>query len=177
MTHADTLWYHGPYAARFVQSGRLTGLLDRGDALHTYAGQNSELVHALLILPYGRDILSPFVNVGWAAVALLAAWCIGRRFGVPALSLLGVVVVLGLPIIVGTHPGQASNDVAAGALLLGAIALLLEGQMQPLPIGLAAIAAGLALGTKLTVAAPIALLTVGIVVVGLRTRRRGAVAS
>ncbi len=177
MTHPDTLWYHGPYAAQFVQSGRLTGLLAPNDALHAFAGQTSELVHALLILPYGRDILSPFVNVGWAAIALLAAWCIGRRAGAPALSLLGVVVVLGLPVIVATHPGQASNDLAAGALLLAAIALLLEAKLHPIPTGFAAVAAGLALSIKLTVAAPIALLTIGVVVAGLRARRRATVAS
>lgn len=30
MTHYDTLWYHQPYATRFVQTGRLTDLVDPG---------------------------------------------------------------------------------------------------------------------------------------------------
>jgi hypothetical protein len=171
MTHADTVWYHGPYAARFVQSGRVTGLLDSTDALHAFAGHNSELVHALFILPFGRDLLSPLVNMGWAALAILAAWCVGRRLGVAALCVLGVILVLGLPTVAGTHPGQASNDVAAGALLLAAVALLLEGELAPVPTGLAAAAAGLALGTKHTVAAPLVLLSVGVVALAFRARR------
>jgi len=121
--------------------------------------------------PFTETSFSPFVNLGWAALALLSAWCLGRRHRVAPLSVLGVVVVLGLPILAGTHPGQASNDLAAGALLLAAVALLIEGGLQPGPAGFAAVAAGLALGTKLTVGAPVAVLTVGVVVLAIRSRR------
>jgi hypothetical protein len=172
MTHYDTLWYHQPYATRFVQGGRFTDLVDRADDFHAYIAHGSELLHAMVILPFGRDVVSPVVGVAWAALALVAAWCVGRRRGVAALSLLGAVVVLGLPMLAGTHPGQASNDVAAGALLLTAIALLFEGELAPVPTALSGVAAGLALGVKLTAAAPIAVLTVGVVVLALRARRR-----
>ncbi|MGQ0804234.1 MAG: hypothetical protein ACT4PI_10290 [Actinomycetota bacterium] len=172
MTHYDTLWYHQPYATRFVQSGRLTDLVDRADDFHAYIAHGSELLHAMVILPFGRDFVSPVVSVGWAALALLAAACVGRRHGVAALSVLGAVVVLGVPMLAGTHPGQASNDVAAAALLLAAIALLLEGQLAPVPTALAGVAAGLALAVKLTVAGPIAVLSVGVVVLALRAARR-----
>ncbi len=171
MTHYDTLWYHQPYATRFVQTGRLTELVDQAGDFHAYIAHGSELIHALVLLPFGRDVVSPLVSVAWAALAVLAAACIGRRHGVGALSALGAIVVLGLPMIAGTHPGQASNDVAAGALLLAAIALLLEGELTHAPTALAGVAAGLALGVKLTVAAPIAILTVGVVVLALRARR------
>jgi hypothetical protein len=171
MTHFDTLWYHGPYAAQFVQTGRLLDLLNRTDPTHTYAAQNSEVVHALFELAFGRDLVSPLLNLGWAALALLAAWCIGRRYGMGSMSVLGCVIVLGLPIIAGTQPGQASNDVAASALLLASVALLLEGRLRPVPTGFAAVAAGLALGTKLTVTAPVAVLTIGILVLAFRARR------
>ncbi len=176
MTDGDSLWYHAPFAARFVQTGKLTGLSSTGleglgQPLHTYLPLNSSLVHALVMLPFGNDFLSPVVNLGWAALALLAAWCIGRRAGAGALSVLGAVVVLALPTFVATQPGQASNDLATAALFFAAIALLLEGGLAPAPTGLAAVSAGLALGTKLTVATPIALLTVGIVVLALRARR------
>jgi hypothetical protein len=172
MTHYDTLWYHQPYATRFVQSGRLTDLIDRADDFHAYIAHGSELLHAMVTLPFGRDLVSPVVGVAWAALALGAAWCIGRRRRAAPLSLLGAVVVLGLPMLAGTHPGQASNDVAAAALLLTAIALLFEGELAPVPTALAGVAGGLALGVKLTAAAPIAVLTVGVVVLALRTHRR-----
>jgi hypothetical protein len=171
MTHADTLWYHAPYAARFVQDGRINELTDRADVIQAYFPLNSQLFHALAILPFDRDVLAPLVNVGWAALALLAAWCVGRRRGLGALSLLGAFTVLALPMLAGTHPGQASNDVACAALLLAAVAILLEGELTVMPTAVAGLAAGLALGTKVTVALPVAILTVGVVVLAFRRRR------
>ncbi|MGH9050241.1 MAG: hypothetical protein ACRDY4_10960 [Acidimicrobiia bacterium] len=171
MTHADTLWYHGPYAARFVQDGRVTELVDRNDVIQAYFPLNSQLVHALAILPFDRDVLSPLVNLGWAALALLAAWCIGRRRGLGPLCVLGTVVVLALPMLAGTHPGQASNDVASAALLLAAVALLFESGLAPAPTAVAALAAGLGLGTKLTVAVPLLIVSVGVVALAVRARR------
>ena len=170
MTHPDTVWYHAPYAAAFVQRGHLLDQLDATDPLHAYAGQTSELLHATLLLLLGRDVLSPLVNVGWAALALLAAWCLGRRYGAGALCVLGATVVLGLPMIEATHPGQASNDLAAGALLLAAIALLVESNLATVPVALAGLSAGLALGTKVTVAAPVAVLTIGVLFLAWRRR-------
>jgi hypothetical protein len=171
MTHPDTVWYHAPFAARFVESGSLTGLPDRSDVLQSYYPLNSSLVHALVELPFRSDLLAPMVNVGWAVLALLAAWCVGRRRGVGPLCVVGAVVILGTPMLAGTQPGQASNDVACSALLLAAVALLLEEELSSVPTALAGIAAGLAIGTKLTVLAPVAVLTIGIVVLAVRARR------
>jgi hypothetical protein len=171
MTHPDTVWYHAPFAARFLESGSLTGLPDRSDVLQSYYPLNSSLVHALVELPFRSDLLAPMVNVGWAVLALLAAWCVGRRRGVGPLCVLGAVVILGTPMIAGTQPGQASNDVACSGLLLAAVALLLEEELSPVPTALAGIAAGLAIGTKLTVLAPVAVLTIGVVVLAVRARR------
>ncbi len=171
MTHPDTVWYHAPFAARFVESGSLTGLPDRSDVLQSYYPLNSSLVHALVELPFRSDLLAPMVNIGWAALALLAAWCLGRRRGVGPLCVLGAVLILGTPMLAGTQPGQASNDVACSGLLLAAVALLLEEELSPVPTALAGIAAGLAIGTKLTVLAPVAVLTIGVIVLAVRARR------
>ena len=46
MTHPDTVWYHAPYAAQFVESGSINGLPDRSDVLQSYYPLNSSLVHA-----------------------------------------------------------------------------------------------------------------------------------
>jgi hypothetical protein len=176
MTQPDTLWYHATFAARFLQSGRLTGLHDTGlsdlaTPLHTFLPLNGSLVQAIVMLPFGDDFLSPLVNLAWAGLALLAAWCLGRRYGVTALMLLGTILLLGLPTLAGTQPGQAANDVGSVALFLAAIALLFEGELAPTPTTLAGIAAGLALGIKLTVLAPLVILTIGILVVAIRARR------
>jgi hypothetical protein len=178
MTHGDTLWYHAPFAARFVQTGYLThasstGLSDLATPLHGYLPLDGSLAHAIAILPYGYDVLSPVVNVGFFALALLAGWCIGARRGVGALAVLGTVVMLGLPTLTGTQPGQASNDVVTAALFFAGIALLFEGELRPAPTALAGVAAGLALGTKLTVLAPLAVVSVGVVFLAVRARRAG----
>jgi hypothetical protein len=73
--------------------------------------------------------------------------------------------------LTGTQPGQASNDIVTTALFLTAVALLFEGRLAPAPTAIAAIAAGIALGTKLTVATPVVVLTVGVVVLAIRARR------
>jgi hypothetical protein len=176
MTQPDTLWYHATFAARFVQSGRLTGLHDTGlsdlaTPLHTFLPLNGSLVQAIVMLPFGDDFLSPLVNIAWAGLALLAAWCLGRRYGVTALMLLATILLLGLPTLTGTQPGQAANDVGSVALFLAAVALLFEGELAPAPTTLAGIAAGLALGIKLTVLAPLVILTIGVLVVAIRAHR------
>lgn len=171
MTHPDTIAYHATYAAQFVQRGRLLDALDPTDPLHAFAGHTSELLHATLMLLVGRDLVNPLVNLAWAALGLTAAWSLGRRHGVGALCVLGVAVVLGLPTIGATQPGQASNDVAAAALLLAAVALFVEGALAPRPTAVAALAAGLALSTKVTAAAPVAVLTVAVVILAWRRRR------
>src|SRR6185295_3705446 len=80
------------------------------------------------------------------------------------------------PPLAGTHPGQASNDVAAAALVLTAVALVLHGRLAPAPTALAAVAAGLAVATKLTVLAPVGVLTVGVVLLTVRRHRLVALA-
>lgn len=172
MTHVDTLIYHAPFAARFVQHRRLTGLGGIALTLYQSFPDNSELIHAVAFLPFGRDLLSPLVNIGWAALVLLAAWCIGRRVDAAALCVLGAVLVLGLPTLAGSQPGQASNDVMVLALLLSVVALLLEGGFAPVPTTVAGLAAGLAVGTKLTAAATVAALSIAVIVHALRNHRR-----
>jgi len=176
MTHPDTLWYHAPFAARFVQTGWLThlnsnGLEDLATPLHGYLPLTGSLFHSFVMLPFDSDVLSPLVSVAFAALGLLAAWTIGRRLGVGALLVLAAVMLLGVPTMIGTQPGQASSDIATAALLLVAFALLREGWLQPVPTALAGLAAGLAIATKLTVATPILVFTIGIVVLALRARR------
>ena len=172
MSQSDTLWYHGPFAARFVQERSFDGIGQLGYESAQYFPFNSELLHALTLLAFGYDVLSPMLNLAWAALALLAAWCIGHRAGVGSLSVAAATVVLVLPTIAGIEPGQASNDLPCAALLLAAVALLLHEPLAPVPTLLAAVAAGLGLGVKLTAAGLVLALTVGVVVLALRARRR-----
>jgi hypothetical protein len=175
--NADSQWYHMPFAARFVQQGTVTPLhyVD-SEAATVFFPANSEMVHALGILFLGSDFLSPMINLGWGALALLAAWCIGRPFGVAPVSLTGVAALMATPGLVVTQPGGAYDDIVGLALLLSCAALLVSavsagGSSRWAGQALAAAAAGLALGTKFTLIAPAAALTVGVWVLARRGQR------
>jgi hypothetical protein len=182
MLSTDTLWYHMPFAARFVQDHSIT-------ALHYFDSQgvtvffpaSSELFHSLGILLMGNDVLSPLLNTLWLGLALLASWCIGRPLGVAPVTLTGSAILFATPGLVATQPGGAYDDVAGLALILSAVALLINSQAlssrsQLAAWVMAAASVGLALGTKWTFIGPAAALTVGVaflVARGKRIRRMG----
>ncbi|HMC53479.1 MAG TPA: hypothetical protein VKI64_12020 [Acidimicrobiales bacterium] len=178
MANMDTLWYHMPFAARFVQTGWLTRLhVTHQEPLTSFYPANSELLHAVTILAFRRDIVSPLLNLGWLVVALLAGWCVGRARGAGALALVGVAAVASVPILASTQPGDASNDTMGLACFLAAVAICVVGDGRPAELAVAGLAAGLALGTKLSLVAPVAALTVGVWTVAGRGTRRLALAT
>ena len=178
MTSVDTLWYHLPVAARFVQEGWITHVhfLDNGSVTAFYPA-SSELLHGLGMMLVGSDALSPIINLGWLALALLAAWCLGRPFGVAPLTLIAAAVVLGTPELVSDEPAGAYNDVVVIALVVATLALLANTArteargMSPPTVGVAALAAGLAVGVKYTAIVPILALTVCLIAVTPRGHR------
>jgi 4-amino-4-deoxy-L-arabinose transferase-like glycosyltransferase len=193
----DSLWYHMPFAADIAQSHSVTGL-HYTETVFTnwFYPQNSELLHAIGILLIHRDTLSLFLNFGWLALAFLAAWCIGRPYGRGHLTVVAAAIVLECHTLVVREPGAAKNDLMAAALLLAAIAILInawagwqrgEGvgsdrtaprsSLPPgWPLAAAGLATGLAVGTKSTAVAMAAALTVAVVVLAPRGRRRVAAA-
>ncbi len=154
----DENWYHLPYPARFAQEGSITALHFASPSyLSWFHPINSELFHGLGMVLFGRDIVSPFLNLIWLAVAFLAAWCIGRPFGVAPLTTVAAALALDLPVFAETQAGSAMSDLFGVTFLLVAVALLLNGSARangvPRSIDLAALAvaglaAGLALGGK-----------------------------
>jgi hypothetical protein len=169
----DSLWYHLPWAAGFAQSGQITPLHFDLQFLLAFYPATGELLHGLGILALGRDTLSPALNLLWLGLALLAAWCIGRPKGRGALSVLGVALVVGAPMMYFSQPGSADDDIVGTFLLLASVALLLGDDGA---IVLAGVAAGLAIEIKLSLLAPVFLLTVGMLVTAPRDRR-GATAA
>ena len=188
MDRADSLWYHMPFAARFVQTGHL-GQIYFFDPifLASFYPANSEVLHAVPILFTGRDSVSPVLNLGWLTMAMLAAWCIGRPYGVGPQALIGASVALGSQSLVEFQAGEALNDITGVALILAAAALLVNGYgagaplergraIAPAALAVAGIAAGLAAGTKLSFLAPVAALTVAVIAIAPRTARLRAAA-
>lgn len=168
--------------------------------------QNSELLHAIGVLLTGRDTLSLFLNFGWLAIAFLAAWCIGRPYGRGSLTVVAAAVILECHTLVVREPGAAKNDLAAAAPMLAAIAILvtawvarrdrggeedktsatvLSDAIRPKgpsrflegwPLAAAGVAVGLAAGTRLTVMAMAAVLSVAVLVLAPAGRRWAAAA-
>jgi hypothetical protein len=123
----DTLWYHGPFAARIADTGSVWGMHFVDPLyLNWFYPQNSELLHAAGIVLFNRDLFSPLVNFGWLGVALLAGWCIGRPYGVAPLSLVAVCIAMDTGPMVPREAGTPATDTVPVALLLAAAAILIN---------------------------------------------------
>lgn len=178
----DSVWYHLPFSAGFVQDGS-TWSIHYTDPLALTAWfypMNSELLHAVGMLATGNDFLSPLMNIVWMVLALLAAWCVGRPYGIGPATTIAAALVLGSDMM-QVQAGNAPTDTPSIFFLLACIALLvnanaIEGHLERGeylgPILVAALAAGLAVGTKITLLAPMAALTVGLIAIARSAARR-----
>jgi hypothetical protein len=186
----NTTWQNAPFAARFVQDHQV-GALHFTEVLNLtvwFYPQNSELLHSVGILFLGNDFLSPLLNIGWAALCLLAAWAFARVYGGGAIAVLAMALVLDANMLLLYQPGDAKNDTMGLFFFLASAAILVNADAQrratagsartlhsggpPLEARLsngalivAGLAAGLALGTKLNLLAPFAFLTLGVIAV------------
>jgi hypothetical protein len=131
MTGFDSTWYHGPFAAGFFQTGNTIDLhFIAPQFLAWFYPANSEVVHAIGMLAFSRDLLSPLLNLGWLVGCLLACWCIGRPFGVAPWSLALGAIALSVPAL-GDQAGEARNDIVGIFFLLTAIAIALNAAAVP----------------------------------------------
>jgi len=186
MFGGDTTWYHMPFAARIAQEAS-TVHLHYTDPLRLAAWfypQSSELIHAAGIVVFKTDWLSPLINLIWLAIALLAAWCVGRPYKVGPATLVAGAIVLDAGVMIETQPGEGRNDIMGLAFLIAFAAFLINGHQRrapeegavqdapehdaPLldkgPLILAGVAAGLAASVKLTFLVPVVAIWLGVVV-------------
>jgi hypothetical protein len=194
----DSLWYHMPFSADMVQSHSTTGMHHIETVfVNWFYPQNSELLHAVGILMIGRDTLSLFINFGWLAVTFLAAYCVGRPYGRGIPTTIVAAILVGSHTLVVREPGAAKNDLMAAALLLAGVAILIEawnaqpapsafadshnvrGQLRTRvlygwPLAAAGLAVGLATGTRLTIFAFAAALSVVVLVLAPSGKRWAA---
>jgi len=192
MTGFDSTWYHAPFAAGFFQSGDTWSLhFIAPQFLAWFYPANGEIFPAAGMLAFGRDVLSPFLNLGWFLACLFACWCIGRPCRVAPWSLALGAIALSVPAL-ADQAGEARNDIVGIFFLLAAVALALnawaassEGrrgdarEAAPGPavglttpeLALIGLAAGLAAGAKLNFLLPAAVLVLGLVALAPRGRR------
>ncbi len=164
ITEWDSLWYHLPYAARWVQLGSLTQLHNIGNPAGTFLPVNGEVFHALGMAAFGHDALSPLLNLLWLALLLLAAWCVGEAVGRPQTGLTLGALVMGLRIMQESQPGTANVDVAGLALMLAALAFVIHEPRRPFGFILSGAAIGLIAGTKLGLL-PVAAALAGVLII------------
>lgn len=179
MRDMDSLRYHGPFAARWIQQHSLVHLQHTSDETQeTFFPATSELLDAYGILLFGRDILLPFMNLGWFALGGLAACAAGAGSRSRAAALAGYVAVCSTPLLASIEPGSAKNDIAAAALVLAAAVLFRASHSSGAAAGwaIAGAAAGLAVGTKLTSLVPVAVLVIGALLLARGDRLRRGVA-
>lgn len=182
MTGFDSTWYHGPFAAGFFQSGNTIDLhFIAPQFLAWFYPANSEVLHAVGMLAFSRDLLSPLLNLGWLLGCLLACWCIGRPFRVAPWSLGLGAIALSVPAL-ADQAGEARNDIVGIFFLLAAVAIALnaaaaggERPRRTLSTGallLVGLSIGLAAGTKLNFLLPAAVLVLGLTALAERGARR-----
>ena len=176
MTGFDSTWYHGPFAAGFFQSGNTWDLhFIAPQFLAWFYPANSELFHAVGMLAFDRDILSPLLNFGWFIGCLAACWCIGRPYGVAPWSLALGAIALSVPALTD-QAGEARNDIVGIFFLLAAVAIALTQRERSShmqvgaafalgPLAVAGLSAGMAAGTKLNFLLPAAVLVIGLALI------------
>lgn len=171
MTGFDSTWYHGPFAAGFFQSGNTWDLhFIAPQFLAWFYPANGEIFHAVGMLAFSRDILSPLLNLGWFTGCLVACWCIGRPYRVAPLSLALGAIALSVPAL-ADQAGEARNDIVGIFFLLAAVAIALNGERDIRTALVVGLSAGLAAGTKLNFLLPAAVLVVGLVAIAPPTLR------
>lgn len=194
MFGGDTTWYHMPFAATFAQE-HSTAHLHFTDPLRLAAWfypQTSELIAGATIVLFKSAWLTPLINLFFLAIALLAAWCIGRPYKVGPATLVAAAIVLDSGVMIETQPGEARNDILGLAFLIAFAAFLINGHQRRAPaegtavqdtpergaalldkgpLILAGIAGGLAISVKTTFLVPVAALAIGVFLFSGRGRR------
>jgi hypothetical protein len=183
MTGFDSTWYHGPFAAGFFQSGDTwSSHFIAPQFLAWFYPANAEIFHGVGMLAFGRDLLSPLLNLGWFVGCLAACWCIGRPYKVALWSLALGAIALSLPVL-SDQAGEARNDIVGICFLLAAVAIALNARREDeagLPIGaliVVGLSAGLAAGTKINFLLPAAVLVLGLALVAPAGKRWRAFAA
>ena len=88
---------------------------------------NSEVVHAVPLLAFDRDILSPLLNLGWLALGLARRLrASAARTASARRALIGGAIALGSQNLVEFQAGEALNDIVGVALILAAVAVLVN---------------------------------------------------
>jgi hypothetical protein len=148
----DTLSFHFPVVGKWIQEGtfwrvdQFAPLLANGNYPHT-----GDVVFLAAILPWRNDWLAGAVNPAFVALAAVAVYAIARELGAPRpASILGAALFASLPAVAFAANGEGMTDSLMFACFAGGILFLVrhERGAPRSELWLAALALGLAFGTK-----------------------------
>ncbi|HEX3539211.1 MAG TPA: hypothetical protein VHT75_02100 [Acidimicrobiales bacterium] len=157
----DSLGYHLPFAATFAQTGYANQHLYVLPTfpVHFYPA-NDELLQSIALALTHSFAFTTVKNLLFGGLVLVAAHALGKAYGAGVLAVAGAALVLGLPVIAFTQPGEGVNDTLLVLLIVGGVALLAHARDRPAPYVLALACAGAAAGVKFSGVAPAAALAV-----------------
>lgn len=148
----DTLTFHLPNVARWIQSGtfwqidQFTPLLANGNY-----PQHGDLVFLAAVLPWDNDAFIRLVAIPFAAVAGLAVYAIAQELRAPrAASALAGTVFASLPALsFATHEGAKTDAIMLATFGAGVLFLLRHFRTgRRAELALAGLGLGIAFGTK-----------------------------
>ena len=197
MFGGDSVWYHMPTSARFAQEGSIVSLhfTDPLQLAVWYYPHTYELLNGAGIAMFDSDFLASLMNLGWLAVGFLAAWCVGRPYGLGPATVVCAGLVFNSGLMWETQAGEARNDMMTLALLLALAAFLLNGRepesghagvsgdavtrwirIDTGSLVLIGVAGGLAVSTKLTMLLPVGIVVLGVILFREPAARRRTLA-
>lgn len=173
-TFIDSLEYHLTAAASFASSHHTGRIIDfsPGAAANFYPF-NDELLHGMAMATFGRDTLSLLLALVDIGLVLLAAWCVGDVVGQGALAVCAVGPLLA---VLGAYDASAMNDWFSIWPLLVMVAFVARekrslGHLSGGVLALVGLAAGLAIGAKLSLLVPAGLFALVCLAFAPRNRR------
>ena len=151
----DSLGYHLPFTTTFAQTGYADPTRFRYPTSPVeFFPANDELLSGIALVLTKSVVFVAVKNLLFGGLVLVAAHAIGKVFGAGLLAVSGTAIVLGLPAVAFSQPGEGMNDTLPVFALLGGLAALAAARDGPAPYVLALTAAGVAYGSKYTTVVP-----------------------
>lgn len=151
-TGIDTLSFHLPGVARWVQSGTIWQVDNMiPDLFFGNYPNNGDVVLLATLLPWRNDFLTHFAIVPFIPFMVLAAYCVARELRAPAsAAALLALTVAAIPVVVQPGLDNALPDAIMFATFAAGLAFLLRHRRTGATpdLMMAGLGLGLAFGTK-----------------------------
>jgi len=154
----DALWYHLARAAFWKQQHAIAYIAGANDARLNGFPPNAEIAASFTMILGRTERFAGFVQLAALLATMVAVAGIARRIGLPVRqAMFGALLFATLPVVI-LQSATALNDLVFGAFLACCAYFLFT--WRPVTLALAALALGLALGTKFTALLALPLLAI-----------------